>query len=66
MDMNPQWEAFKKMPPYILTLLKSTEPHLDQYFALDIEQTLVAAGFQTLSITPNKPRHCTIIAQVSG
>ncbi|MGH1393232.1 MAG: class I SAM-dependent methyltransferase [Trichormus sp.] len=66
MDMNPQSEAFKKMPPYILTLLKSTEPYLDQYFALDIEQALVAAGFQTPSITPNSPRHRTIIAQVSG
>jgi ubiquinone/menaquinone biosynthesis C-methylase UbiE len=66
MDMNPQSEAFKKMPPYILTLLKSTEPYLDQYFALDIEQALVAAGFQTPSITSNSPRHRTVIAQVSG
>ncbi|MEJ1933268.1 class I SAM-dependent methyltransferase [Nostoc sp. NIES-2111] len=66
MDMNPQSEAFKKMPPYILTLLKSTEPYLDQYFTLDIEQTLVEAGFQTPTITPNSPRHRTIIAQVRG
>jgi hypothetical protein len=66
MDMNPQSEAFKKMPPYILTLLKSTEPYLDQYFALDIGQALVEAGFQTPSITQNSPRHRTVIAQVSG
>ncbi|WP_066425202.1 class I SAM-dependent methyltransferase [Anabaena sp. 4-3] len=66
MDMNPQAEAYKKMPPYILTLLKSTEPYLDQYFALDIEQALVEAGFQTPTITPNSPRHRTIIAQVRG
>ena len=26
MDMNPQSEIYAKMPPYILTLLKSTEP----------------------------------------
>ncbi|MEA5583176.1 class I SAM-dependent methyltransferase [Nodularia harveyana UHCC-0300] len=65
MDMNPQSEIYKKMPPYILTLLKSTEPYLDQYFALDIEQTLVEAGFQLPSITSNTPRHRTIIAQVS-
>ncbi|MEA5515710.1 class I SAM-dependent methyltransferase [Nodularia sp. UHCC 0506] len=64
MDMNPQSENYKKMPPYILTLLKSTEPYLDQYFALDIEQALVEAGFQVPTITSNSPRHRTIIAQV--
>jgi ubiquinone/menaquinone biosynthesis C-methylase UbiE len=66
MDMNPQSEIYKKMPPYILTLLKSTEPYLDQYFALDIEQVLVEAGFQVPTITRNTPRHRTVIAQVSG
>jgi ubiquinone/menaquinone biosynthesis C-methylase UbiE len=66
MDMNPQSEAYKKMPAYILTLLKSTEPYLDEYFSLDIEQALVEAGFQTPTITGNSPRHRTVIAQVSG
>jgi ubiquinone/menaquinone biosynthesis C-methylase UbiE len=66
MDMNPQSEAYKKMPAYILTLLKSTEPYLDEYFALDIEEAIVEAGFQTPTITANSPRHRTVIAQVSG
>ncbi|MDB9372562.1 class I SAM-dependent methyltransferase [Nodularia sphaerocarpa] len=66
MDMNPRSEIYQKMPPYILTLLKSTEPYLDQYFALDIEQTLVETGFQVPTITSNTPRHRTIIAQVSS
>ncbi|MBE9191689.1 class I SAM-dependent methyltransferase [Gloeocapsopsis crepidinum LEGE 06123] len=64
MDMNPQSEIYAKMPPYILTLLKSTEPYLDEYFALDIEETLMAAGFQDVMIAPNTPRHRTITAQV--
>lgn len=64
MDMNPQSEIYKQMPPYILTLLKSTEPYLDQYFALDIEQAIIEAGFQTPTITRNSPRHRTAIAQV--
>jgi ubiquinone/menaquinone biosynthesis C-methylase UbiE len=63
MDMNPNSAIYKKMPPYILTLLKSTEPYLDEYFTLDIEQTLIAAGFKTPKITENSPRHRTIIAQ---
>ncbi|HIK05697.1 MAG TPA: class I SAM-dependent methyltransferase [Trichormus sp. M33_DOE_039] len=65
MDMNPRSEIYKKMPPYILTLLKSTEPYLDEYFSLDIEQALVEAGFQRPTITSNSPRHRTVIAQVS-
>ncbi|MDP5019000.1 MAG: class I SAM-dependent methyltransferase [Dolichospermum sp.] len=66
MDMNPQSEIYKKMPTYILTLLKSTEPYLDEYFSLDMEQALIQAGFQTPTITSNSPRHRTVIAQVSG
>jgi ubiquinone/menaquinone biosynthesis C-methylase UbiE len=66
MDMNPKSEIYKQMPTYILTLLKSTEPYLDEYFSLDIEKALVGAGFQTPSITSNSPRHRTIIARVNG
>ncbi len=66
MDMNPQSEIYAKMPPYILTLLKSTEPYLDQYFSLNIEQAFLNAGFQKPTITINSPRHRTIIAQVKS
>jgi ubiquinone/menaquinone biosynthesis C-methylase UbiE len=65
MDMNPKAEAYKKMPPYVFTLLKSTEPYLDDYFSLDIGQALIESGFQAPTITPNSPRHRTIIAKVS-
>jgi len=64
MDMNPQSEIYAKMPPYILTLLKSTEPYLDEYFTLDIAQALIEAGFKAPTITSNSPRHRTVIAQV--
>ena len=64
MDMNPQSEIYSQMAPYILTLLKSTEPYLDRYFTLDIAQALIDAGFQAPSITANTPRHRTVIASV--
>ena len=64
MDMNPRSEAFLKMPPYVLTLLKSTEPYLDQYFALEISSTFTDAGFQEPFIMANSPRHRTVLAQV--
>lgn len=63
MDMNPKSEIYAKMPPYILTLLKSTEPYLDEYFALDLEQALMHAGFCRPTITSSTPRHRTAIAQ---
>lgn len=64
MDMNPQSEIYAQMPPYILTLLKSTEPYLDEYFTLDIAQAIEAAGFHPPTITCNSPRHRTIVSQV--
>jgi ubiquinone/menaquinone biosynthesis C-methylase UbiE len=64
MDMNPQSEVYAKMPPYILTLLKSTEPYIDEYFSLDIEQAIIDAGFNSPTITRNSPRHRTIVAQL--
>jgi ubiquinone/menaquinone biosynthesis C-methylase UbiE len=65
MDMNPRSEVYVKMPPYVLTLLKSTEPYLDEYFALDLEQAIVKAGFLPPQIIPNSPRHRTVIAPVT-
>lgn len=64
MDMNPQSEFVNRLPPYVLTLLKSTEPYLDDYFSFDIEQAAVAAGFSQPQIFVNSPRHRTLIAQV--
>lgn len=65
MDMNPKSQAYAKMPAYVLTLLKSTEPYFDEYFTLDIEQAIVEAGFTAPTITANSPRHRSVIARVS-
>lgn len=64
MEMNPRSEIFAKMPPYVLTLLKSTEPYLDEYFSLDLAQEIVEAGFDAPRIECNSPRHRTVIASV--
>jgi ubiquinone/menaquinone biosynthesis C-methylase UbiE len=62
MDMNPQSAVFAKMPPYILTLLKSTEPYLDQYFALDLTQAFRDLGLGQIRSIENSPRHRTVLA----
>ena len=66
MDMNPNSEVLKQKPPYVLTLLKSTEPYLDQYFALDIKRIITEAGFASPSITINSPRHRAIVARLNS
>ena len=64
MDMNPQSEVFKKLPPYVFTLLKSTEPYLDDYFSLDLPALIEESGFQTPEIFCNSPRHRSLVAKV--
>ncbi|WP_330204391.1 class I SAM-dependent methyltransferase [Cyanobacterium sp. Dongsha4] len=63
MDMNPQSEVYKKMPRYVFTLLKSTEPYLDEYFSLNMESVFLDAGFEKPSIIPISIRHRTIVAR---
>jgi ubiquinone/menaquinone biosynthesis C-methylase UbiE len=65
MDMNPACEAYQTMPAALMTLLKSTEPFMDQYFALDLESELRQAGFDRVSSGPCSPRHRAVLAQVS-
>jgi ubiquinone/menaquinone biosynthesis C-methylase UbiE len=64
MDMNPASEVFRQLPPYVFTLLKSTEPYLDDYFTLNLEQAIINEGFAPPSVSFNSPRHRTLIAQV--
>lgn len=64
MDMNPRSDIYATMPAYILTLLKSTEPYLDEYFNLDLEQAIVDSGFEPSTLNCNTPRHRTLVARV--
>ena len=63
MDMNPQSQVYQKMPRYVFTLLKSTEPYLDEYFSLDFESLLTYIGFETPTIISTSIRHRAIIAR---
>lgn len=65
MDMNPACEAYQTMPAALMTLLKSTEPFMDQYFALDLEAELRDAGFDEVSSRPCTPRHRAVLARVA-
>jgi ubiquinone/menaquinone biosynthesis C-methylase UbiE len=64
MEMNPKSEVYAQIPPYILTLLKSTEPYLDDYFSFNLEQAIYEAGFANPTQICNSIRHRTLVAQV--
>jgi SAM-dependent methyltransferase len=62
MDMNPHSQVHRQLPPYVLTLLKSTEPYLDDYFSFDISTAIATAGFAPPLVVNNSPRHRTLLA----
>ncbi len=66
MDMNPKSKIYAQMPPYILTLLKSTEPYMDDYFSFNLEQAIAQAGFTEPTLTSNTPRHHVLVAKARG
>jgi ubiquinone/menaquinone biosynthesis C-methylase UbiE len=65
MDMNPDSSAYQTMPAAVMTLLKSTEPFMDQYFALDLASELRQAGFDTVASAVCSPRHRAVVARVA-
>jgi hypothetical protein len=49
------------LPPALFTLVKSTEPHSDEYYTRDVEHTLRAAGFTHVHTESSDPRHRTVL-----
>jgi hypothetical protein len=64
MDMNPRSIFFQKFAanPFAFAAFKSTEPWLNEYVTMDLEQTLVECGFRDVKVLENSPRHRTVVA----
>jgi len=60
-DNNPQSPVIQGLPPALFTLMKSTEPHSDEYYTLDLEETMRAAGFKDVHTEASDPRHRTVL-----
>jgi SAM-dependent methyltransferase len=61
-DQDPDAEAIRAMPPPLATLLKSTEPYLEDYFRLDLPAALTEAGFVGLRRVASDHRHRVLVA----
>jgi ubiquinone/menaquinone biosynthesis C-methylase UbiE len=60
-DNNPRSAVIQNLPPALFTLMKSTEPHSDEYYTHDLENCLRAAGFEDVMTVPTDPRHRTVL-----
>jgi hypothetical protein len=54
--------VIRRLPAPIATLLKSTEPYLEDYFRLDLPAALQEAGFRNVQRSAADPRHRVLVA----
>ena len=59
-DQDPASSVLQRLPAAVATLLKSTEPYIEEYFRLDMPLALKCAGFQDLQVSACDPRHRVI------
>ena len=64
-DQDPESELIRRLPAPVATLLKSTEPYLEDYFRLDLAAALVAVGFTAVRRVACDPRHRVLVASRS-
>jgi ubiquinone/menaquinone biosynthesis C-methylase UbiE len=62
-DQDPDSAVIRRLPAPIATLLKSTEPYLEEYFRLDLPAALQEAGFQQVRAQACDPRHRVLVAR---
>ncbi|KNA24246.1 hypothetical protein SOVF_017330 [Spinacia oleracea] len=63
-DNSPKSKILQELSPVLFTLMKSTEPFLDEYYLLDLEAALQEAGFDHVQTILTDPRHRTVTATV--
>ncbi|EYU30785.1 hypothetical protein ABFS82_08G207300 [Erythranthe guttata] len=63
-DNSPKSKILQELSPVLFTLMKSTEPFLDEYYLTDLEATLELVGFVNVQTVLTDPRHRTVTATV--
>ncbi|RDX72607.1 Transcription factor bHLH30 [Mucuna pruriens] len=63
-DFSLKSKVLQELSPVLFTLVKSTEPFLDEYYLTDLDETLREAGFVNITSILTDPRHVTITATV--
>ncbi|CAN6311472.1 unnamed protein product [Urochloa humidicola] len=63
-DNSPKSKVLQELSPVLFTLMKSTEPFLDEYYMLDLEETMRQVGFVNVCSILTDARHRTVTATV--
>eukprot|EP00249_Psilotum_nudum_P009922 c22233_g1_i4 orf=760-1422(+) len=63
-DNSPKSKVIQNLPPVLFTLMKSTEPWMDEYYSLDLESAMVEVGFVNVKSILTDPRHRTTTGSV--
>ncbi len=61
-DQDPEADVIRAMPPALATLLKATEPYLEDYFRLDLPAALADTGFTAIRRVASDHRHRVLVA----
>ena len=64
-DNNPKSAVIQNLPPALFTLMKSTEPHSNEYYQVDIEGMLRECGFEHVHTEQTDPRHRTVLGSLA-
>lgn len=62
-DNDPASPTIQRLPPVLFTLMKSTEPHSDEYYTHDLEACLARAGFVDVVTVSTDPRHRAVFGR---
>ncbi len=60
-DNNPRSKVIQNLPPVLFTLMKSTEPWSDEYYAFDLEAEMRQVGLQGVVTEESDPRHRAVM-----
>ncbi|KAL4186568.1 hypothetical protein AMTRI_Chr09g34570 [Amborella trichopoda] len=63
-DNSPKSKKLQDLSPVLFTLMKSTEPFLDEYYTLNLEETMRRVGFVNVQSLLTDPRHRTVTGTV--
>jgi SAM-dependent methyltransferase len=60
-DNNPRSKIIQNLPPVLFTLMKSTEPWSDEYYAFDLEAEMMKVGLMGVVTEESDPRHRAVM-----
>jgi SAM-dependent methyltransferase len=62
-DNDPESPVIQGLPPVLFTLMKSTEPHSDEYYTMDHRGAFEEVGFIDVTKRESDPRHRVVLAR---